>query len=277
MIAPYLSLITLLFSTSCAPPRERTAPDQFPSQSGIVSIIGNFDRFTTDEMGNIYALTGDVLELYDKQGRFVIRNSVKTFGRIASIDATFSLKPMVFSPEQGLLAVLDNTLSVQGSVITLSRQFPQVVQAAMSVQNNFWLFDERELSILRVDGQLRPLSNTGRLDQLLGFTPRPTGMHEHDGWLYVNDPLNGILVFDLFGTYARTIPITGILGFQVRGQEMYFFKDGGLHVYDMQSFETRQVVLPQEPAQVREARIERGIFYTLLKDRITTAPVPPGQ
>jgi hypothetical protein len=277
MIATYLTFIALLFS-SCAPPREAaTSPEQFPSQSGITAITGGFDRFTTDEMGNIYALSGDVLELYDKQGHFVIRNSVKTFGRITSIDATFSLKPMVFSTEQGMLAVLDNTLSVQGSVITLSRQFPQVVQAAMSVQNNFWLFDERELSILRVDGQLRPLSNTGRLDQLLGFTPRPTGMQEHDGWLYVNDPQNGILVFDLFGTYARTIPITGILSFQVRGQELYFFKDGGLHVYDMQSFETRQVVLPQEPAQVREARIERGIFYTLLKDRITTAPVPPGQ
>ena len=276
MIATYISFIALFF-TSCVAQRESaSAPDQFPSQSGINTITGTFDRFTTDEMGNVYALAGDVLELYDKQGRFVIRNSVKTFGRVTHIDATFSLKPMVFSAEQGMLAVLDNTLSVQGSPITLARQFPQVVLAAMSVQNNFWLFDERELHLQRVDKQLRQIANTGRLDQLLGFAPRPIDMQEHDGWLYVNDTINGILVFDLFATYARTIPITGARSFQVRGQELYFFKDGGLHVYDMKSFDIRQVVLPQEPAEVREARIERGLFYTLLKDRITTAPVPPG-
>ena len=50
-----------------------------------------------------------------------MRNSVKTFGRINTLDAFYSLKPMVFSQEQGQLAMLDNTLSLQGSVLNLPR------------------------------------------------------------------------------------------------------------------------------------------------------------
>jgi hypothetical protein len=263
-----------LFGVACMAVKPALTEDTTPPlQTGTHMIAGTFDVFTTDELGNVYTLRGDEMELWDKQGRSWLRNSLKTFGRIRAIDAFYSLKPMVFSAEQGMLAVLDNTLSVQGSVINLSRRFPQVVLAAMSVQNNFWLFDERELSLLRVDGQLRPLADTGRLDQLLGITPRPVAMQENDSWLYVNDPVNGILVFDLFGTYARTIPIHGATSFEVRGQEIYFFKEGGLHRYDMRSFAITPVLLPTLEGDVLEARVERGMVYLRQQDRIVIAPV----
>ena len=256
-----LALASALFIT-CAGIAQEGAP---------VHIEGRFDTFTTDEMGNVYALRGDELEIFDRQGRTWLRNSVKTFGRIHAIDAFYSLKPMIFSPEQGQLAVLDNTLSVQGSIMNLPRSgFPQVVLVCMSVQNSFWFFDERDLSLIRVDPQLRPLANSGRLDQLLGFTPKPIGMQEHDSWLYVNDPAEGILVFDLFGTYARTIPIKGASSFEVRGGSIYFFDKQALHVYDMRTFGIVSHPLPAEvEGQVRDARVERGRLYLLKPDRIT--------
>ncbi len=246
-------------------------------QTGDASIIeGRFDTFTTDEMGNVYALRGDELELFDRQGNSWLRNSVKTFGRIHFIDAFYSLKPMVFSPEQGQLAVLDNTLSVQGGIINLPRSgFPQVVLACMSVQNSFWFFDEREMALVRVDAQLRPLANSGRLDQLLDHTPKPTSMQEHDSWLYLNDPQEGILVFDLFGTYARTIPIKGLSDFEVRNNMIVHFKDRLLQVYDMRSFETTSFPLPVETeGEVLGARVERGNVYLHKPDRIVIRPLP---
>ena len=50
-------------------------------------VPGSWDLFTTDEMGNVYALRGDVLELSTPQGKSWLRNSLKTFGRISTIDA----------------------------------------------------------------------------------------------------------------------------------------------------------------------------------------------
>ncbi len=238
-------------------------------------INGRFDRFTTDELGNVYAVQGDELQLFDTKGRSWLRNSLKTFGRITAIDAFYSLKPMVLAGEQGQVAVLDNTLAVQGSVINLPRNgFTQVVLACMSVQNSFWFYDQREMALLRVDAQLRPMANTGRLDQLLGFTPEPKAMHELDSRLYVNDPAHGLLVFDIFGTYMRTIPITGIRSYEVGGGGITYLDDKGAWRYDMRSFAVEPLPLPHALETVRELRTERGMLYLLLEDRIVVSPVP---
>lgn len=237
---------------------------------GRIVIEGSADLFTTDELGNTYVLRGDELELYDKNGRSWLRNSVKTFGRIHTIDAFYSLKPMVFSPELGQMAVLDNTLSVQGSVLNLPRNgYPQIRLACMSVQNHFWLFDERDLSIIRVDSQLRSRANSGRLDQQLGISPAPTSMQEHENWLYVNDPAIGILVFDLFGTYSRTIPILGVRQFEVRGRMLYFLANDRFQVYDMRSFEINDFPLHlEQEGRIVNARVEMDRVYLHLPERI---------
>ncbi len=247
-----------------------TLPTLAQQPAHQVVIPGRFDLFTTDEMGNVYALHGDELELFDKRGKSWLRNSVKTFGRIQTIDAFYSLKPMVFSPEQGQVAVLDNTLSVQGSVMNLPRQgLAQVVLVCMSVQNHFWFFDERELTLMRVDSQLRPVANTGRLDQLLGFTPQPVSMQEHESRLYVNDPEQGILVFDLFGTYMRTIPITGVSSFEVRGNSLFHFRSGEFLVYDMLDFQITPFPLAESLAvDLLDARVERRQVFLHYADRI---------
>lgn len=238
-------------------------------------ISGRFDRFTTDELGNVYAVHGDELVLFDTKGRSWLRNSLKTFGRITSIDAFYSLKPMVHAAEQGQVAVLDNTLAVQGSVINLPRSgFTQVVLACMSVQNSFWFYDQREMALLRVDAQLRPLANTGRLDQLLGFTPEPRAMHELDSRLYVNDPKHGLLMFDIFGTYMRTIPIVGIRSFEVGGGGITYLDDKGAWRYDMRSFAIEPLSIEHPAETVRELRTERGMLYLLLEDRIAVSPFP---
>ena len=242
-------------------------------------IKGSFERFTTDELGNVYALEGDELHLFDPQGKKLAHNSVKTFGTITSIDAFSSLKPMIFSGTQGMLAVLDNTLAAQGDPVDLTRNgFPQVTLACMSVQNSFWFFDERLLELTRVDAQLRPLANTGRLDQLLGVTLRPVFMQEFNSWLYVCDQEQGVFVFDIFGGYAKTIPIVGATSVEVRDGHIIYLKDGILHAYDLKTFE---ISLPitwlttWKEDGLRDVRIEHGSLYALYPDRIVIAPVVP--
>ena len=237
-------------------------------------IPGKADAFTTDELGHIYVLHGDVLELYDMTGKRLARNSVKTFGRISTMDAFYSLKPMVFSRDQRQIATLDNTLSIQGSVIDLSRSgFPWVTLVCAGVQNTFWFFDERQLELVRVDNQMRRLAAIGRLDQLLGHATQPTQLLESDNLLYVNDPHHGVMVFDLFGAWMRTLPIVGAQRIQVRGNMVFHFKDGVLLAYDIRSFETKPV---ESPAGMRptDARMERDRIYFLSADGVTVVPMP---
>jgi hypothetical protein len=190
-------------------------------------------------------------------------------GRISSMDAFYSLKPMLFSSEQGQLAVLDNTLSVQ-TVLNLARSgYAQVSLACMSVQNSFWFFNDREMELVRVDAQLRPLANTGRLDQLLGFVVRPTSMQEHDNRVYLNVPTEGIVVFDLFGTYDRTIPLKNVSSFEVRGELVHHLVNGEHRIYDRRSFDVLSADGPPADVSLRDVRVERGRTYVLLQDRIS--------
>lgn len=245
-----------------------------PPKADGFSLPGSFDTFTTDDLGNVYALAGDELRLFDGKGRSWLRNSVKTFGRIGYIDAFYSLKPMLFAPEQGQIAVLDNTLSLQGSVINLPRSgYPQVVAACLSVQNCFWFFDQRELALVRVDAQLRKIADTGRLDQLLGFAPEPRSMQEHESRLYVSDKRHGVLVFDLFGTFMRTLPIKDIISFEVRGNVLWSFTSNGFIAYDLLTFEQHPVPMPPDVDNIRDVRVERGMLYLLTPAAIEVRPL----
>lgn len=247
--------------------------------AGAVMIKGAFDRFTTDELGNVYTLQGDEIALWNAQGGRLLRNSLKTFGAITAIDAFSSLKPMIFSGPQGMLAELDNTLAIQADPIDLNRSgFPQVTLACMSVQNMFWFFDERLLTLTRVDHQLRTVAATGRLDQMLDLSPHPVFMTEADSWLYVLDPELGVLVFDIFGGYAKTIAIVGALSLEVRDGRILYLKDGVLHSYDLKSHTIDLPVTWLSSARekgLRDARIERGLLYALYPDRVVIAPAVP--
>jgi hypothetical protein len=245
---------------------------------GHWTVDAPLDQFTTDELGNLYTLRGNDLDLYSRDGVLMAHNSLNSFGPITRIDAFSSLKPLIFSSAQGQLALLDNTLSLQGSPINLARSgYPQTTLACMGVMARYWLFDNRDLALLRVDDQLRPVANTGRLDQLLSFSPQPTYMEEADGRLYLVDPAHGVLVFDLFGTFVRTLPIVGVQRVQVRDGYLWYVLDGALNRYDLRAFTTEPVPWPdgKPTLQVLEARIEHGRLYRLFADRLVVDPLQP--
>lgn len=241
-------------------------------------VAGPVGLFTTDELGNLYVLQQHDLDVYDRHGRRKAHNSLNRFGPITAMDASYSLKPMIFSAPLGQLALLDNTLSFQGDPMDLVRLgFPQVTLVCSSVQNRFWFFDDRELALKRVDGRLNEVASTGPLDQLLGFAPRPVYMVEADGRLYLADPEQGVLVFDLFGTYIRTLHVTGVNRMQVRDGQLWFVHNGKLHRYDMLAFHAEEVPWPeaQTAAPVLDARIEQGRLYRLTAEGVSVTPLGP--
>lgn len=214
------------------------------AQKQPMFIEGSFDRFTTDELGNVYTLTGDEIRLYRPSGELWMRNSINTMGKISSMDVFYSLKPMLYSEDMQQVVVLDNTLSIQGDMLWLNRKgFPQAQLVASSVQNHFWIFEKLEMELIRVNRLWEPVSRTGRLDQLLDLSVEPVQIVEFDSWVYLDDPKHGLLVFDLFGTYSKTIPVVGASDVQIRKNWIYYLKDGVLWRYDRTHFVEEQTAL----------------------------------
>ena len=215
-------------------------PDTVLPHVTLKTIVRPHDFFTTDRLGNIYLVNKDVITKYNAQGDSLTQQSYKNYGKIDYVDATQALRTLVFYKEQLLVLTLDNTLSAQNDPVDLTSIGKDQITlvAASIVDNNIWLFDQGTQTLSRVDKTFKDVVSTGNLTNILGYAPVPDFMIEAENKLFMNVPDKGIVVFDMFGTYLKTIPITGLHYFDVNGDKLYYLDKGKIMYYHMLDFIT---------------------------------------
>lgn len=198
-----------------------------------------------DNLNNIYSVNQSELDKYDSEGKFQFRYSDKQLGNIGSLDVTYPLRPLLLYIDLNYTVLLDNTLSNnRGRTNLMDHDIGLATAACASVENHFWFFDMMNFSLIRTDDNFLPVRKTGNLSQLLGIELQPTFMVEFANKLYMNNPETGILVFDVFGTYIKTIPIKGLDHFQVFDNEIVYFEDAQLVRYNPMIFQSRIIEIP---------------------------------
>lgn len=205
------------------------------------------DNIVVDVLNNIYSIDKAELDKYDSDGIFQFRFSDKQLGNIGSVDATYPLRPFVLYSELNYVVMLDNTLSNnRGNINLLNHNIGLATAACSSVQNHFWFYDAMSFSLIRTDENFKPVSNSGNLSQILNIDLQPNFMVEFANRVYMNNPETGILVFDNFGTYIKTIPLTGLSDFQVFENEIIYFENGNLIRYNTLLYESMTIEIPIE-------------------------------
>ena len=217
--------------------------------------------FTTDNLGNIYSVQKDRITKYSSAGDSVYSQSLKWKGEITSLDATNALRLLAFSRDLNRIAILDNTLSVQGDVIkleNLNQQFTSLVCQSPN-NSNLWIYNMEEFRLLRLNKDFSVANNSGNLTQVLGITINPDFMVEADNHLYLNDPETGILVFDMFGGYIKTLPLKRLHKFQIIGNAIFYLYENKLRNYELTGFAEASFDLPL--AEIINFRIEKDKLY----------------
>ena len=80
---------------------------------------------------------------------------------------------------------------------------------------------------------------------LLNRRVAPNYLREHNQRVYVNDPAVGVLVFDVFGKYLKTLPITGVDRFHFSGPRLFYFsEDRGWESFHLETLFTRSLPVP---------------------------------
>ena len=106
---------------------------------------------------------------------------------------------------------LDSRLSeLQKNVDLFQEGFEQIALGATSHSNGFWLFDPVNFRLIRYNQELKRSHESLNLAQILKSEFQPTDMVEYKNNLYLADPNLGIVVFDIYANYVKTIPIKGI-------------------------------------------------------------------
>ena len=85
--------------------------------------------------------------------------------------------------------------------------------------------------------------------------------------LFVNEPDIGILVFDIFGTYIKTLLIKGLSQFQVHQDQLIYFKDGICHSYHLKTLQEGQILLPDVQG-IKAISIEKERLFLLRENHL---------
>ena len=77
----------------------------------------------------------------------------------------------------------------------------------------------------------------------------------------------GILVFDIYGSYIKTIPLLNVGEIQIEDNIMYYQKEGNYYGYGLIDFEEVKVELPFDTFE--KIRLEKDRLIVLSKNKIS--------
>jgi hypothetical protein len=196
-------------------------------------------RPVIDGLGNIYVIHADEIRKYNAAGLFMKTFSNKRYGKIDDIDVSNPLKILVYYKDFQQVLFLDNQLSPSSNVISLETiGYEQASLVCSSINNSFWLYNKQNNELMRFDAELKTLVKTGNLKRLLDIDIKPNYMREHGNYLYLNCPQEGILVFDIYGTFYKTIPIKSLKEFAIVNGNVFYYQIPVLKEYQAQTFNT---------------------------------------
>ncbi len=202
--------------------------------------------FMLDELGNIYFIQNTSLERLNAVGTTTFRTSELNFGNIEHLDVTNPLKPFIYYKDINKLVVLDNTLSQQGEAVDMfCSGYEQVEMVAGSRGDAFWLWDSRNSELIRVDQNFKKLTSTGNLSVLLSKEIHPAQLLERGDQLYMRDTLNGVFVFDVYGTYRTTLAIQTQQDIQVLNNTIVYHDTREMHLLSTDWITEETIALPE--------------------------------
>jgi len=222
--------------------------------------------FTTDNLRNVYLITGDNdVSKFNPEGEKIFTYSEKKYGKLAFIDASNPLKVLLFFPEFSVIVAVDNTLSVTGTYDLKSINIPWAAAIGLSFDNNIWIYDEQDFRLKKIDEVLKLVHQSEDLSNYLDISLNPNFLMERNNWLYLNDPNHGIFVFDIYGTHYKTIPLKKLNHFQILGDQLIYKQEEQYKSYHLKTLEEKIIELPDSTA-ARQMRIEKDRLY-LLKEK----------
>lgn len=224
-------------------------------------------NFTTDNLGNIYQIKGNTIEKYRSNGTLQNQYSSKLFGNIDIVDTQNPLQILLYHEDVSQVILLDNTLSLQAT-ISLEHFGLELTQTVCSSANSgFWAFNPLSIELIKISNASEVVVESGNLSQIIGLELNPNYITEHSNHVYLNDSSHGIFVFDIFGTYLKTIPIKELSSFQVTETNLYFLKNGNIFSFNFKTLDIAKIILPI--LDIADFRVAKNLVYTLNRNMLS--------
>lgn len=208
-----------------------------------IPIEGKF--ITTDHLNNSYIIDNkNQVMQFDSSGTLIGRYSNNKYGQLSTLDATSPFNLVLFYKDFSTALTADNRLTVKTLYKFPSIGASHVSAACLSNDNYIWFYDQREAKLKKVNSKYTVIQESQNMNQMLGLNLSPNFMIERNDFVFVGDPNLGIIMFDLFGNYYRSFPISGLTSFQVLKNNIVYYDAGKLKIFNYIEQEVSSVDLP---------------------------------
>ena len=235
---------------------------QQPAFQLLYSVEKPIRFLTADPLGQVYVVTsGNELLQYSSNGKVLYTYQNIRHGSLDWVDANNPLHILLFYSEFGQVIILDRTLSEVARLNLPGLGLWDVPVVGRSGDNQLWLYDPVQMLIRKVNIKGEFTVEGQPLSLLLPVLPRPEWILERKQEVYLYDPQLGVLVFDVFGQYLKTIPTKGMENLRIGEEQWTFWKEDKLYLFNPQLQQMYTPGLP-EPAKTGFLQANRLVLQT---------------
>jgi hypothetical protein len=114
-----------------------------------------------------------------------------------------------------------------------------------SGDHNIWILDAADWSLKKIDVKHGAVSTEVELTSLTKESKESIiSMREYQGFLFVLDKKQGILIYSSLGNLIRAISIEGLQYFNFLGEELYYPTPAGLTFFNLFSTDSHEIKMP---------------------------------
>lgn len=227
------------------------------------------DFIRVDKLGNVYGIqttANSFFKLNEKgemQGVFYPKYS----GQIADLDVSDPFRVQLYYSSFQRLLIFDNTISLL-SELNLNR-IPgvQFTAIAGTSDRTIWAFDELNSELVRITSTIELQAISGNVSRLTGKSIQINQLQANNNYVIGLDSDNGLIVFDVFGTFSKIIPILNATSVQLIEDKIIYLKENKLFEVQIANLQTREIALPPI-AKIRQVILQNNLIYLLAEKTV---------
>ncbi|MFM7217638.1 MAG: hypothetical protein ACKO1U_06445 [Bacteroidota bacterium] len=222
---------------------------------------------TTDAIGNLYVISDNQLLKFSPEGKPLQNYAEVRNGELRMVDASNPMKVLLFYPDMARLVALGTQFAPQSTIELRNLGIYQPTLACNSINEGYWIYDLQDFQLKKLDLNLQLVFQSGNLQLLTGKKVVPTSLIEYNQRVYLNDPSSGILVFDQFAGYYKTLPIHNIRSMQGVKDRLYCNDGAHIVAIDIRRGGSDTLLLPSH-RQIKFGRFTDSRLYLLTTDSL---------
>lgn len=214
------------------------------SKSKEIVFFQSKNKLEIDQYGNFYLINKDDLTKCDINGTILYRYSNKLLGNIDHLDVSNPLRPLLFYKDQGVIIVLDNTLSQQENQISLNEMglYQTNCIANSNFDNGIWLYDLDVNEIIKINQNSKITYKSGNLSVLVPETDfQVISLKEKNRNLFVVTP-SKLLIIDQFGSLIKTLNLSAKKGLIIKEDDLISYDGQYIYKYNFLDYKLDTLV-----------------------------------